>query len=230
MLRCEEITVSFGSTRALDRVSLSIGAGESVSIMGASGSGKSTLLQCLAGLRAPGSGGVWFEGQALHEMSEKRRSQVRLRDFGFVFQFGELVPELSLLENVALPVWMGGASRSEANRQAAGALERFGIADLAGRRPSDVSGGEQQRAAVARALAHSPKVVFADEPTGALDSVNAQTVLEALTDQARAQGSAVVMVTHEARLASFCDREIIVRDGAVVGDDLDARLAAGSVE
>lgn len=181
MLRCEEITVTFGSTRALDRVSLSIGAGESVSIMGASGSGKSTLLQCLAGLRAPESGGVWFDGQALHEMSEKRRSQVRLRDFGFVFQFGELVPELSLLENVALPVWMGGVSRSEANRQASGALERFGIADLAGRRPSDVSGGEQQRAAVARALAHSPKVVFADEPTGALDSVNAQTVLEALS-------------------------------------------------
>jgi len=221
MLRCEEITVTFGSTRALDGVSLSIEAGESVSIMGASGSGKSTLLQCLAGLRAPESGGVWFDGQALHEMSEKQRSQIRLRDFGFVFQLGELVPELSLLENVALPVWMGGASRAHANRDASEALDRFGIGDLAARRPSDVSGGEQQRAAVARALAHRPKVVFADEPTGALDSVNAQTVLEALTDQARAQGSAVVMVTHEARLASFCDREIVVKDGAVVGDDIE---------
>ncbi len=224
MLRCEEITVNFGSTTALDHVSLNIEAGETVSIMGASGSGKSTLLQCLAGLRAPESGGVWFDGQALHEMSEKRRSQVRLRDFGFVFQFGELVPELSLLENVALPVWMSGTSRSKANQDASDALERFGIGELADRRPSDVSGGEQQRAAVARALVHRPTVVFADEPTGALDSVNAQTVLEALTEQARAQGSAVVMVTHEARLASFCDREIIVRDGAVIGDDEDAQL------
>lgn len=220
MLRCERITVTFGSTTALDGVSVRIEPGESVSIMGASGSGKSTLLQCLAGLRAPNSGGVWFDCQALHEMSEKQRSQIRLRDFGFVFQFGELVPELSLLENVALPVWMGGTTRSDANRQASEALDRFGILELADRRPSDVSGGEQQRAAVARALAHRPKVVFADEPTGALDSVNAQTVLEALTDQAKAQSSAVVMVTHEARLASFCDREIVLKDGGVVDDDL----------
>lgn len=216
MLTADELTVRFGSTVALDAASLSIDAGELVAVVGRSGSGKSTLLHCLAGIVTPTSGSVRFRGQRIDEWPERRRSDWRLRHVGLVFQFGDLVPELSLAENVALPLLLAGAERREVRRRAAEMLERLEIADLARRRPTEVSGGESQRAAIARALAHGPAVVLADEPTGALDSTTGQLVLEALLAAAREQNSAVVLVTHEARLSSCCDREITLRDGAAV--------------
>lgn len=216
MLIADEVTVRFGSTVALDAASLSIDAGELVAVVGRSGSGKSTLLHCLAGIVTPTSGSVRFGGQRIDEWSERRRSDWRLRHVGLVFQFGDLVPELSLAENVALPLLLAGVERREVRRRAAGMLERLEIADLARRRPAEVSGGQSQRAAIARALVHGPAVVLADEPTGALDSTTGQLVLEALLAAAREQNSAVVLVTHEARLSSCCDREITLRDGAVV--------------
>lgn len=162
------------------------------------------------------SGSVRFGGERIDGWPERRRSDWRLRNVGLVFQFGDLVPELSLAENVALPLLLAGAGRREVRGRTAATLERLGIAELGGRRPAEVSGGESQRAAIARALVHRPAVVLADEPTGALDSATGQVVLEALLAAAREQDSAVVLVTHEARLSSCYDREITLRDGAVV--------------
>lgn len=216
MLIADEVTVRFSSSVALDAASLSVDAGEFVAVVGRSGSGKSTLLHCLAGIVTPTSGSIRFGGQRIDGWSERRRSDWRLRHVGLVFQFGDLVPELSLAQNAELPLLLAGAERREVRRRAAEMLERLEIADLARRRPAEVSGGESQRAAIARALVHRPAVVLADEPTGALDSTTGQLVLEALLAAAREQNSAVVLVTHEARLSSCCDREITLRDGAVV--------------
>ena len=184
--------------------------------MGRSGSGKSTLLHCLAGILTPSTGEVRFRGERLDRWSERRRSDWRLRHVGVVFQFGDLVPELSLADNVRLPLLLAKVGRAETARRTAEVMERLEISDVAGRRAGEVSGGQQQRAAIARALVHRPAVVLADEPTGALDSATGQLVLEALLLAARQQNSAVVLVTHEARLSSYCDREITLRDGAVV--------------
>ncbi|WP_043466709.1 ABC transporter ATP-binding protein [Kitasatospora sp. MBT66] len=217
LLVAEELCLSFGTTRALDEVSFAVGPGEVVAVTGSSGSGKSTLLHCLAGILAPEGGSVHLGGERIDNLSESGRSSLRRRDFGFVFQLGELIPELSVLENVALPLRLAGASRKEAARQAGEALGRLEVADLAVKRPAQISGGQAQRVAVARALIHRPKVVFADEPTGALDTVNGERVLTALTTAAREQGAAVVVVTHEARVAACADREIVMSNGRVVG-------------
>lgn len=215
MIEAKNISYSFGTTPALRDVSVGIAAGETVAIMGRSGSGKSTLLHCLAGLLVPDEGEVWFGDHRLDNASDAERSARRLTDMGMVFQFGHLVPELSLAENVALPLMVTGTKSGDANARAIELLERLDVAELAGRRPAEVSGGQMQRAAIARALVHRPQVVFADEPTGALDSVTGQLALEALLAAARHDGAAVVVVTHEARLASYCDREIIMPDGVV---------------
>ncbi len=216
VLEASGLTLSFGLTPALGGVSLAVGVGETVAVMGPSGSGKSTLLHCLAGLRRPDSGEVQLGGEPFSNLSDRSRSDVRLRRLGVVFQFAELLPELTMVENVSLPAWIDGNERDASRKSAEGLLDRFGIAHLADRHPGEVSGGERQRAAVARALVHEPALVLADEPTGALDSVNGQLVLDALMDQARVQGAAVVLVTHEARLASLCDREVLMRDGRIV--------------
>ena len=147
------------------------------------------------------------------------RSALRRSDFGFVFQFGQLVPELTCLENVALPLRLDGVRRREAEQRARDWLDRLEVADVAGKRPGEVSGGQGQRVAVARALVTGPRVVFADEPTGALDSLNGERVMVLLTRAARESGAAVVLVTHEARVAAYADREVIVRDG--VARDLE---------
>ena len=223
VLEASDLTLSFCTTSALGGVSLAVGFGETVAVMGPSGSGKSTLLHCLAGLRRPDSGEVSLDGEPFSSLSDRCRSEARLRRLGVVFQFAELLPELTVGENVALPAWIDGKARNVARGRAEGLLDRFGIAHLADRHPGEVSGGERQRAAVARALVHEPAVVLADEPTGALDSVNGQLVLDALMDQARVQGAAVVLVTHEARLASLCDREILMRDGCIVERIADLR-------
>ncbi|MDG4788493.1 ABC transporter ATP-binding protein [Micromonospora sp. WMMD1102] len=172
-------------------------------------------MHVLAGILRPEHGEVRLDAQRIDNLSDSRRSRLRLRSFGFVLQFGDLVPELSLGQNVALPLRLLGTPRAEARRRAAELLGQLAVAELADRRPGQVSGGEAQRAAVARALAHRPSVIFADEPTGALDSAAGEVVLDALTGLARQEGSAVVMVTHEARVAAYADRTVFLRDGRV---------------
>ncbi|MFC5910060.1 ABC transporter ATP-binding protein [Streptacidiphilus monticola] len=204
---------SYGPTPALAGADFAISAGEIVAVMGPSGSGKSTLLHCLAGIVKPDSGAVQYAGQVLSDLSDARRSALRRSDFGFVFQFGQLVPELTCLENVALPLRLAGAKRREAEARAAEWLDRLEVRELAAKRPGEVSGGQGQRVAIARSLATRPRVVFADEPTGALDSLNGERVMQLLTAAARDTSAAVVLVTHEARVAAWSDREVVVRDG-----------------
>ncbi|GIJ50254.1 ABC transporter ATP-binding protein [Virgisporangium aliadipatigenens] len=215
LLTAEDVTYSFGPTHALDSASLRVYAGEVLALMGPSGSGKSTLLHCLAGILTPDSGQVTFDGRDITAMSDTARSALRRTDFGFVFQFGQLVPELSCLENVALPLRLAGVGRREAQRRSAEWLERLEVADVAGKRPGQASGGQGQRVAVARALVTRPRVIFADEPTGALDSLNGERVMQLFIAAARDTGAAVVLVTHEARVAAYSDREAVVRDGRV---------------
>ncbi|NGN66959.1 ABC transporter ATP-binding protein [Streptomyces sp. A7024] len=203
----------YSGTPALDGADFAIRAGETVAVMGPSGSGKSTLLHCLAGIVPPDEGTITYEGRELSAMSDGERSALRRSRFGFVFQFGQLVPELTCVENVALPLRLTGLGRREAERAARPWLERLEVDDVAHHRPGEISGGQGQRVAVARALATTPRVIFADEPTGALDSLNGERVMELLTAAARETSAAVVLVTHEARVAAYADREIVVRDG-----------------
>lgn len=209
-----KLSLAFGTTAALDDLSIDIQAGEIVAVMGPSGSGKSTLLHCLAGILRPDEGEVRFEDRSVTGLSESARSALRLRSFGFVFQFSDLLPELTLRENVVLPLQLNRAP-GDTMRKAASLLEALEIDDVADRRPAEVSGGQVQRAAVARALVHEPSIVFADEPTGALDSVAGELVLTALIKLARSNGASVVLVTHDHRVAAHADREVILRDGKV---------------
>lgn len=213
LLAAEGVYKTYGSTPALDGASFSVHPGEVVAVLGPSGSGKSTLLHCLAGIVTPDRGTITYAGRELSAMSDAERSALRRTDFGFVFQFGRLVPEMTCLENVALPLRLNGVRRKDAERTARHWLERLEVEGVASRRPGEVSGGQGQRVAVARALAPAPKVVFADEPTGALDSLNGERVMELLTEAARSTRAAVVLVTHEARVAAYSDRDVTVRDG-----------------
>ncbi|MGV9577542.1 ABC transporter ATP-binding protein [Streptomyces sp. NPDC003509] len=213
LLAAHDLHKTYGSTPALDGASFSVHPGEVVAVMGPSGSGKSTLLHCLAGIVTPDSGTVTYGGRELSAMSDAGRSALRRTDFGFVFQFGQLVPELTCVENVALPLRLNGVKRKEAEGTALEWMARLEVDDVAAKRPGEVSGGQGQRVAVARALVATPKVVFADEPTGALDSLNGERVMKLLTESARTAGTAVVLVTHEARVAAYSDRDVVVRDG-----------------
>ncbi len=213
LMEAVDLHKAYGPTPALDGADFGIRAGEVVAVMGPSGSGKSTLLHCLAGIVRPDSGSVLYRGRDLTAMSDAERSALRRGEFGFVFQFGQLVPELTCVENVALPLRLNGTRRKEAEARAGEWLARLEVDDLAGKRPGEISGGQGQRVAVARALVTGPRVVFADEPTGALDSLNGERVMRMLTDAARDTNAAVVLVTHEARVAAYSDREVVVRDG-----------------
>lgn len=213
LLAAQDLRKAYGPTTALDGAAFCIHPGEVVAVMGPSGSGKSTLLHCLAGIVVPDSGSIVYHGRELTTMNDAGRSALRRSEFGFVFQFGQLVPELTCVENVALPLRLNGAPRKEAERAALAWLERLEVDDVRGKRPGEVSGGQGQRVAVARALVTGPRVVFADEPTGALDSLNGERVMELLTEAARSTNAAVVLVTHEARVAAYSDREVVVRDG-----------------
>ena len=212
-LEARGVALSFGETPALRGADLTVRAGEIVAVMGPSGSGKSTLLHCLAGILVPQAGEIHFEGRRIDALGENERSALRRDQFGFVFQFGQLVPELTCLENVALPLRLGGLRRRAAEAKAREWLDRLEVADVAGKRPGEVSGGQGQRVAVARALVTGPKAVFADEPTGALDSLNGEHVMRLLTETAKESGAAVILVTHEARVAAYSHREVVVRDG-----------------
>lgn len=216
LLQAEALEKSFGKTPALRGVNVCIAAGEIVAVTGPSGSGKSTLLHCLAGILLPESGIVRYDGVEVQSLSDARRCALRRSEFGFVFQFGQLVTELTAAENIALPLLLDRKKKRRlALRDAQEWLERLGLAGLGHRRPGELSGGEAQRVAVARAMVQKPRVIFADEPTGSLDSLAGEGVLDALADVARTQGVTVVIVTHEARVAAYADREIVMRDGRI---------------
>ncbi|QDY78812.1 ABC transporter ATP-binding protein [Streptomyces qinzhouensis] len=217
LLVAEDLRKAYGPTPALDGAHFSVHAGEVVAVMGPSGSGKSTLLHCLAGIVRPDSGSIRYQGRELAALSDKERSLLRRTAFGFVFQFGQLVPELTCTENVALPLRLAGTARKEAEATALRWMERLEVDSIGHKRPGQVSGGQGQRVAVARSLVTSPRVLFADEPTGALDSLNGERVMELFTDAARSTGAAVVLVTHEPRVAAYSDREVVVRDGKTRG-------------
>ena len=210
------LTKSFGTTTALAGVDVALLDGESLAVMGPSGSGKSTLLHCLAGILAPDTGAVTLRGHDVSGLGEKDRSLLRRRHYGFVFQFGQLLAELPAQENVALPLMLLGTPRAAAVHQARDWLGRLGLAGMEGRRPGELSGGQAQRVAVARALITSPDVVFADEPTGALDQRTGAEVMEVLTGATAAVGASLVVVTHDPGVAAWCHRTIEVRDGRVV--------------
>ncbi|MER5897339.1 ABC transporter ATP-binding protein [Streptomyces sp. NPDC001876] len=206
---------SYGRTEALRGASLDLHAGEILAVTGTSGSGKSTLLHCLAGIVRPDEGVVIYGSEQLDRSSEERLSELRRSDFGVVFQFGQLIPELTALDNVALPLLLSGTRRGPANEQAGEWLERFGIRGQADLRPGEMSGGQSQRVALARALVTEPKAVFADEPTGALDSLAGEQVMTALVHAARESATAVLLITHDAQTAAYADREVWLRDGVV---------------
>lgn len=212
------LSKSFGSIRALDGVDIAVRAGESLAVMGPSGSGKSTLLHCLANIERPDSGQVLLNGERIDQLREPHRSELRRTRFGFVFQFGQLLPELPAVENVALPLMLGGTSRREAERRARQWFAPLGLEGKEDSRPGQLSGGQAQRVALARALVAGAQVVFADEPTGALDQATGQDVIRMLTEVTRTQNTALVVVTHDRSVARWCDRTVQVRDGRVVRD------------
>jgi putative ABC transport system ATP-binding protein len=215
LLQARAVRKSFARTEALRGVSLEVDAGETVAVTGPSGSGKSTLLLCLAGILRPEAGEIVYDGQRLDRLGEAERTRLRRRQLGVVLQFGQLVPELTAAENVAVPLLLDGHDRAVSRRAALGWLDRLGAADVAEQTPNELSGGQAQRVAVARALVTGPRIVFADEPTGALDSVAGEQVLERLLTSVRDAGATLVVVTHDNRVAARADREIVLRDGRV---------------
>jgi putative ABC transport system ATP-binding protein len=215
IIEARAVTKSFGQTPALRGATLSVQQGEILAVMGPSGSGKSTLLHCLGGVLVPEDGEVWFAGKRLDTRTEAERSELRRDQFGFVFQFGQLVPELTAEENIALPLLLGGRRRAAALAEARPWFARLGLDGLERRRSGELSGGQAQRVALGRGLVARPDVLFADEPTGSLDSVTGEHVMGLLSAAARELGTTVILVTHEARVAAYADREVIVSDGQV---------------
>jgi putative ABC transport system ATP-binding protein len=215
ILSARDVHKAFGPTPALQGANLDVRSGEILAVMGPSGSGKSTLMHCLAGIFAPDSGSVYFGELRLDQLNEARRTELRRTAFGFVFQFGQLVPELSAVDNVALPLLLNRSRRRDAYNQAHRWFPRLGLDGMAGRRVGELSGGEAQRVAIARALVTGPTVVFADEPTGSLDSLTGEHVMDLLVNTAREEGTTIVLVTHDARVAACADREVMVRDGRI---------------
>lgn len=212
------LSKSFGQTVALDGVEVAVSAGEALAVMGPSGSGKSTLLHCLAGVLVPDGGVVALDGLRIDKMGERRRSALRRTSFGFVFQDGQLLPELPADENVALPLMLGGVRRREAVGKAREWLGRLGLSGMERRRPGQLSGGQAQRVAIARALVIEPMVVFADEPTGSLDQATGTEMMRLLVESTTGQKTALVVVTHDPGVARHCDRIVEVRDGRLRPD------------
>ncbi len=219
IIEAKNVKKSFGkNTLALRGANFALEEGEIVAVMGPSGSGKSTLLHCLAGILKIDSGEVLFEGQNIAKMSDKKRNQLRREKFGFVFQFSQLVPELTALDNVALPLLINGVKRAEAYAEAEKWLKKVGLGEQMNQIPGELSGGQAQRVAIARAMIIKPKILFADEPTGSLDSLNSEKVMELFISTAKENNTTLIMVTHESTIAAYADREVIVRDGIVTGE------------
>ena len=221
-LSARGLTKSYGMTTALANVDLDLRPGESVAVMGASGSGKTTLLHCLAGIIRPSQGTVLLATQEgpirVDALSDRQRSWLRRDRFGFVFQDGVLLPELTAVENVAMALMLRGTARRDAETYAAEWLAHLGLAGLEDRRIGQLSGGQAQRVAIARAQVTGADVVFADEPTGALDHATSQEVLQVLIQATAARGRTLVVVTHDHDVAAQCSRIVELRDGRVVGD------------
>ena len=231
IMRARGLEMSFGQTHALRGVDLDILAGEVLAVTGPSGSGKSTLLHVMAGVLVPDAGSVSYHGGKspgggatdvaediavnIAVLDEAARSRLRLNEFGFIFQFGQLLPDLSALDNVTIPLLLAGTPRRRALAQARETLGELGLSEHLDKRPTQLSGGQAQRAAVARALVTSPRILFADEPTGSLDSLAAERTMEVLLASVRSRGASLVIITHDARIAAYADREVTVRDGRV---------------
>ncbi|WP_082057063.1 ABC transporter ATP-binding protein [Psychromicrobium lacuslunae] len=222
ILSTRNLQKSYGNTMALAGVDLDLRSGESVAIMGASGSGKTTLLHCLAGIITPDAGMVGFASsrgaQTISVMRETERSRLRRESFGFVFQQGLLLPELTALENVALALMLGGTPRSQAENYAQQWLASLGLAGMEQRRIGELSGGQAQRVAIARAQVTGASVIFADEPTGALDSQTSGEVMDALLNSTVGLGKTLILVTHDAAVAARCGRLVRLQDGRIISD------------
>ena len=251
IMRVRGLEMSFGRTHALRGVDLDLLAGEVLAVTGPSGSGKSTLLHVMAGVLVPDAGSVSYHGGKspgggatdvaediavnIAVLDEAARSRLRLNEFGFIFQFGQLLPDLSALDNVTIPLLLAGTPRRRALAQAREALGELGLSKHLDKRPTQLSGGQAQRAAVARALVTNPHLLFADEPTGSLDSLAAERTMEVLLGSVRSRGAGLVIITHDARIAAYADREVTVRDGrigpgathAVVGPKEPGHAATG---
>jgi putative ABC transport system ATP-binding protein len=215
VLSAQGIALSYGASPAVRKASIALHRGEIAAITGPSGSGKSSLLYCLAGVLPVDAGDVRFGGRSMSHLDDSELSALRRDRFGFVFQYGELLPELTVEENTALPLRLAGQRKRQALAAAGEVLGRLGLGELSARRPSEVSGGQSQRIAVARALVHRPAVVFADEPTGSLDTANAQAVLGEFLALARYQAAAVLLVTHDPDIAARADTRYTMVDGVL---------------
>ncbi|NGO45401.1 ABC transporter ATP-binding protein [Streptomyces ureilyticus] len=224
LLTARALAKTHGRTKALRDATIELRAGEILAVTGTSGSGKSTLLHCLAGIVRPDEGSVVYAGQRLDQLPDKRLSELRRTEFGVVFQFGQLIPELTAIDNVALPLLLAGVGRAEAHKRAGAWMERFGVRGQEEQRPGEMSGGQAQRVSMARALVTGPKIVFADEPTGALDSLASEQVMAAMVHTAREAGIAVLLITHDHQVAAYADREVRLRDGAIE-DSVDFEVA-----
>lgn len=216
MIEIRNITKSYDSLQVLKGIDLDIVPGEVVSIVGPSGAGKTTLLQIIGSLDRPDAGSVKYDNSDIFSLKEAQLARFRNQNIGFVFQFHQLLPEFTLLENVAMPALIGGAKRSDAYERARELINYLGLKDRESHRPAELSGGERQRAAVARALINRPKVVLADEPSGSLDSKNRQELHKLFFDLRRDMNQTFVIVTHDESLAADCDRIIKMRDGQIV--------------
>lgn len=217
MISIRNIEKSYGSLKVLKGIDLEVQQGEIISIVGSSGAGKSTLLHILGTLDRPDSGAYFFKDTDLARLSEKALAQFRNKNIGFVFQFHQLLPEFSALENVCMPAFIGGVSRDEAFARAEELLQYLGLASRVDHKPSQLSGGEQQRVAVARALMNKPSLVLADEPSGNLDSANARELHKLFFDLRDAFRQTFIIVTHNEELADMADRKMTIRDGVFLG-------------
>lgn len=215
MIQIRDISKSYDNLRVLSGIDLDINRGEIVSIVGPSGAGKTTLLQIIGTLDRPDSGSVMYDGVDVLAMKDKALARFRNGNIGFVFQFHQLLPEFTMLENVALPAMIGGKKRTEAFAIARRLIDYLGLGDRADHKPGELSGGERQRAAVARALVNNPRVVLADEPSGSLDSHNRNELHRLFFDLRRDMGQTFVIVTHDESLAGECDRVVHMRDGLI---------------
>ena len=218
IISAKDIKKAYGKTHALRGASLRVKKGEVLAIMGPSGSGKSTLLHSLAAIISVDSGEIKLNGKRIDKLPDDKRSILRRTMFGFVFQFGQLVPELTVEDNVALPLLLNNKDKKEAYKKAKRWIAEVGLSGKENNLPGELSGGQAQRVAIARAMVIEPQILFADEPTGSLDTFNSEKVMELFIKTAKEYGTTVIMVTHEPSIAAYADREIVVRDGKIVGE------------